>query len=72
VRSERIWTELTQEGHPLSEAQIARIYAPLGLDIGAINPEEIALSLAAGIRAAFSGRDGSLLRNRKSPIHPRN
>jgi xanthine/CO dehydrogenase XdhC/CoxF family maturation factor len=72
VRSERIWAELNQEGHPLSEAQIARIYAPLGLDIGAVNPEEIALSLAAGIRAVFSGRDGSLLRNRKSPIHPRN
>ncbi|OYZ58013.1 MAG: hypothetical protein B7Y19_02265 [Sphingobacteriales bacterium 24-40-4] len=72
VRSERIWTELEQEGRVITGDEMARIYAPLGLDIGAVNPEEIALSLAAGIRAAFSGRDGSFLRNRRSPIHPRN
>lgn len=72
VRSERIWAELEQEGRAVTGDEMARIYAPLGLDIGAVNPEEIALSLAAGIKAAFSGRDGSLLRNRKSPIHPRN
>jgi xanthine dehydrogenase accessory factor len=48
-----------------------RIYAPIGLDIGAVTPEEIGLSLAAGIRAAFSGRDGQFLKFRQSPIHPR-
>jgi xanthine/CO dehydrogenase XdhC/CoxF family maturation factor len=72
VRSERIWTELEQEGRVISGEEMERIYAPLGLDIGAVNPEEIALSLAAGIRAVFSGRDGSFLRDRKLPIHPRN
>lgn len=72
VRSERIWHELEQEGRVITGDEMARIYAPLGLDIGALNPEEIALSLAAGIRAAFSGRDGSFLRDRRSPIHPRN
>jgi xanthine dehydrogenase accessory factor len=72
VRSERIWAELEQEGRVVTGEEMARIYAPLGLDIGAVNPEEIALSLAAGIRAAFSGRDGSFLRDRRSPIHPRN
>lgn len=72
VRSERIWAELEQEGRVVTGDEMARIYAPLGLDIGAVNPEEIALSLAAGIRATFSGRDGSFLRDRRSPIHPRN
>jgi xanthine dehydrogenase accessory factor len=72
VRSERIWKELEQEGKVISGEEMERIYAPLGLDIGAVNPEEIALSLAAGIKAAFSGRDGSFLRDRRSPIHPRN
>jgi xanthine/CO dehydrogenase XdhC/CoxF family maturation factor len=43
----------------------------LGLDIGAQSPEEIALSLAAGIRAAFAQRDGSFLKYRKLPIHSR-
>lgn len=71
VRSERIWTELEQEGRAITEAEMIRIHAPLGLDIGAVNPEEIALSLAAGIKASFSGRDGRFLRSRKTPIHPR-
>ncbi len=71
LRSERIWSELENEGRKITDTEMARIYAPLGLDIGALNPEEIALSLAAGIRAALSGRDGSFLRSRKSPIHPR-
>ena len=72
VRSEKIWKELEEEGRALTLAEKERIYAPLGLDIGAVTPEEIALSLAAGIRTAFAGREGGFLRNRKSPIHPRN
>lgn len=72
LRSEKIWKEIAEEGHALSTAEMDRIYAPLGLDIGATTPEEIALSLAAGIKAAFAGRDGSFLRTRQFPIHPRN
>jgi xanthine/CO dehydrogenase XdhC/CoxF family maturation factor len=71
VRSEKIWKELADNGQPVSESEMERIYAPLGLDIGAQTPEEIALALAAGIRAAFSGRDGTFLKYRTSPIHPR-
>ena len=40
----------------LSEAQIARIDAPVGLDIGAIGPAEIALSVAAAMVKAFHDR----------------
>ena len=32
-----------------SDSKIARIYAPIGLDIGADNPEEIALAIMAEI-----------------------
>jgi len=71
VRSEKIWKELAEEGRTVTESEMNRIYAPLGLDIGAQTPEEIALSLAASIRAAFSGRDGAFLKYRKSPIHQR-
>ena len=70
VRSEKIWDEMKDEGFQISEEDMNRIYAPIGLDIGAVTPEEIALSLAAGIRAAFSGRDGQFLKFRQSPIHP--
>lgn len=72
VRSEKIWKELADEGNKVSEADLERIYAPVGLDIGAVTPEEIALSLAAGIKAAFSKRDGNFLKFRETPIHPRN
>ena len=71
IRSEKIWKELVEDGQSITESEMARIYAPLGLDIGAQTPEEIALSLAAGIRAAFAQRDGSFLKYRTSPIHSR-
>ena len=36
-----------------TEAQIARIHAPIGLDIGAVSPAEIAVSILAEIVAAL-------------------
>lgn len=71
IRSEKIWKELAEDGQSIAESEMERIYAPLGLDIGAQSPEEIALSLAAGICAAFAQRDGSFLKYKTSPIHPR-
>jgi xanthine dehydrogenase accessory factor len=72
VRAEKIFRELMEEGKGVSEQDKERIYAPAGLDIGALTPEEIALSLLAEIRAVFSQRDGSSLRLRQSSIHERN
>jgi len=71
VRSENIFNELAAEGLPISETDMARIYAPAGLDIGALSPEEIALSIVSEIRAVFSNRDGSFLRLRPTSIHER-
>ncbi len=71
VRSEKIFNELAQEGIEISETDMERIHAPVGLDIGAISPEEIALSIVAEIRAVFSDRSGAALRLRTTPIHER-
>ena len=38
-----------------NEVQLGRIHAPIGLDIGADNPEEIALAVLAEVVAAFRG-----------------
>ena len=43
----RIFRELQQEG--MSRVQLERVHAPIGLDLGAETPDEIALSIAAEI-----------------------
>jgi xanthine dehydrogenase accessory factor len=52
-----------------SEEELARLAAPLGLDLGAISPEETALSILAEIVAARHGRDGGRLANANGRIH---
>ena len=53
----------------VSEEEMARISAPVGLDLGAIAREETALSIMAEIVAARHGRDGGRLAERKGRIH---
>jgi len=50
-------------------AEQENIFSPVGLDIGAENPEQIALAIVAEIQAVSSGRSGKPLRNRAGPIH---
>lgn len=47
------------------------VHSPIGLDIGAETPEEIALAIVSEIVAATTGRDGGMLRDRNGPIHDR-
>jgi xanthine dehydrogenase accessory factor len=71
VRAEKIFRELAEEGKSVSAENLERIHAPAGLDIGALSPEEIALSLTAEIRSVFSKREGGFLKLRQSTIHER-
>ena len=68
-RFQKMLDTLEAEGKPISDENMERIFAPAGLDIGALTPEEIALSIAAEIRACFAGRPGTSLRSRAGAIH---
>jgi xanthine dehydrogenase accessory factor len=60
---------LRSEG--IDEAALARLMAPIGLDIGARTPEEAAISICAEIIALRTGRAESVapLRDAAGPIH---
>jgi xanthine dehydrogenase accessory factor len=58
---------LRDEG--VSEASLARIASPIGLDIGARTPEETAVSIAAEIVALRWGGSGQRLAGTDGPIH---
>ena len=45
------------------------VYAPVGLDLGAETPEEIALSIVSEIAAVLAERTPRSLRERGGPIH---
>lgn len=44
-----------------TDQDLHRVRSPVGIDLGARTPEEIALSIAAGLVAARAGRDGGWL-----------
>jgi len=53
----------------ISEDELERISAPVGLDLGGISREETALSIMAEIVAVRHGRDGGRLAESKGRIH---
>jgi xanthine dehydrogenase accessory factor len=53
----------------VTEEELSRLHAPIGLDVGARTPEETAVSIAAEIIALRWGGSGSALRRTQGPIH---
>jgi xanthine dehydrogenase accessory factor len=53
----------------LDEELLERISAPIGLDLGAVSPEETALSIMAEVVAVRHGRDGGRLSHAGGRIH---
>lgn len=61
----RIFEALEAEGMPLE--CLGRVHAPIGLDIGAITPAEIAISILAELIAIRHGKDVSAVSMKWSP-----
>ncbi|MGL5877219.1 MAG: XdhC family protein, partial [Xenococcaceae cyanobacterium] len=49
--------------------QLERLYFPIGIDLGAETPQEIALAIIAEIQAVLSHREAGFLKHLQAPIH---
>ena len=68
-RAERILADLQSGGLAITPEHRARLHAPVGLDLGAETPEEVALAIVAEIQATLTTRNARPLRERNAPIH---
>jgi xanthine/CO dehydrogenase XdhC/CoxF family maturation factor len=69
VLGPRARTESILEEIGASEADAVRVFGPIGLDIGADGPRQVALSIIAELLAFLAGREPHHLRESKVPIH---
>ena len=68
-RTDLLFQRLKQSGFEIHPEQRKRLHNPIGVDIGAEAPEEIALSILSEICAVIAGRSAGFLRDFKGPIH---
>jgi xanthine/CO dehydrogenase XdhC/CoxF family maturation factor len=70
-RFDKMLDEYAKEGIRLSSDDLHRVHSPIGLDIGAEAPDEIAVSIISEIQGKFANRSGGFLKYRNAPIHHR-
>ncbi|HEY5751376.1 MAG TPA: XdhC family protein [Chryseolinea sp.] len=70
-RFDKMLVEFEKEGLTLTPEDFHRIHSPIGLDIGAEAPDEIAVSIVSEIQSKFTNRSGGFLKYRQGPIHQR-
>ncbi|MDQ5981091.1 MAG: xanthine dehydrogenase accessory factor [Verrucomicrobiota bacterium] len=69
VRTDRILNELKADGLTLDATALAKLHAPVGLDLGGSTPETVALAILAELESRLNNRTPGHLRDRPGPIH---
>ncbi|WP_318569057.1 XdhC family protein [Salinigranum marinum] len=70
-RFEEMVDEFSAEGTTFTDAQLDRLYTPVGLDLGGGSPYQIALSIVSEALAVKNGREPKHLKTREGTIHDR-
>ena len=68
-RTERLLRDLESRGRPFPASMLARLFAPIGLNVGGDGAEAIALSIVAELSAVMHARSGVHLREGATAIH---
>ncbi|MEH2349773.1 MAG: XdhC family protein [Nostoc sp.] len=68
-RTEKLLQDLSTQGIASTSEQLDRLYSPVGIDIGADTPQEIAIAIIAEIQAVLTNRKSNFLKYRNQPIH---
>jgi xanthine/CO dehydrogenase XdhC/CoxF family maturation factor len=69
ARTEQMVDELRAQGLPLDAEKVAAIRTPIGLDLGADSPAEVALAVLAEVMAVKNRRSARPLREKRATIH---
>jgi xanthine dehydrogenase accessory factor len=70
-RFEEMLDDFEAEGTTFSDAQLDRLYTPVGLDLGGGSPYQISLSIVSEVLAVKNDREPRHLRAREGTIHDR-
>lgn len=70
-RFEEMQAAVAGEGETLSPGERERLSTPVGLDLGADEPPQVAMSVVAEVLAVANGREGGRLSTLEGPIHDR-
>jgi xanthine/CO dehydrogenase XdhC/CoxF family maturation factor len=70
-RYQKMQAEWERSDKRFAQSALNRVHSPIGLDVGAETPDEIALAILGEIKAFFSDRSGGFLREKPGSIHAR-